>query len=208
MGNDLNSNRKGAIAEAEITAAAVRLGYMVLRPTTDGLRYDLAIDDGTNLVRLQCKWAQRKGDVVAVYARTSRLTPAGYVHTVYSSSEIDAVAAYCAELDTCYLIPADVIDGRGMVHLRLEPAKNGQRGAVTMAAEYEFGAVAQLEERRHGMAEARGSSPLSSIPPEETVIGAHEFRNRFGWYAERAAAGEQILVTRRGKPHLRLSPPG
>jgi len=37
------------------------------------------------------------------------------------------------------------------------------------------------------------------------VVGAHEFRNRFGWYMERAAAGEAILVTRRGKPHLRLS---
>jgi prevent-host-death family protein len=36
------------------------------------------------------------------------------------------------------------------------------------------------------------------------VIGAHEFRNRFGWYMERAAAGEPILITRRGKPHLRL----
>jgi prevent-host-death family protein len=60
------------------------------------------------------------------------------------------------------------------------------------------------------MAEARGSNPLSSIPPADDrpaiVIGAHEFRNRFGWYMERAAAGEPILITGRGKPHLRLTP--
>jgi prevent-host-death family protein len=37
------------------------------------------------------------------------------------------------------------------------------------------------------------------------VVGAHEFRNRFGWYMQRAAAGEEILVTRRGKPSLRLA---
>jgi prevent-host-death family protein len=37
------------------------------------------------------------------------------------------------------------------------------------------------------------------------VVGAHEFRNRFGWYMERAAAGETMLITRRGKPHLRLT---
>ena len=56
------------------------------------------------------------------------------------------------------------------------------------------------------MAEVRGSSPLSSTPsPAETVIGAHEFRNRFGRYAERAAGGEEILVTFRGRPHLRLA---
>jgi prevent-host-death family protein len=37
-------------------------------------------------------------------------------------------------------------------------------------------------------------------------VGAHEFRNRFGWYMERAAAGEEFLVTRRGKPYVRLVP--
>ncbi|MFL5781566.1 MAG: type II toxin-antitoxin system Phd/YefM family antitoxin [Thermoleophilaceae bacterium] len=60
------------------------------------------------------------------------------------------------------------------------------------------------------MQEVVGSSPTSSTSPaggaRPTVIGAHEFRNRFGWYMERAAAGEPILITRRGKPHLRLSP--
>jgi prevent-host-death family protein len=38
-------------------------------------------------------------------------------------------------------------------------------------------------------------------------VGAHEFRNHFGYYMERAAAGEEILITRRGKPHARLGPP-
>jgi len=35
-------------------------------------------------------------------------------------------------------------------------------------------------------------------------VGAHQFRNHFGWYMQRAAAGEEILVTRRGKPCVRL----
>jgi prevent-host-death family protein len=39
----------------------------------------------------------------------------------------------------------------------------------------------------------------------EQEVGAHEFRRLFGWYAERAAAGDEILVTRRGKPYVRLS---
>jgi len=39
------------------------------------------------------------------------------------------------------------------------------------------------------------------------VVGAHEFREHFGWYMERAAAGEHILITRRGEPHARLGPP-
>jgi prevent-host-death family protein len=38
-------------------------------------------------------------------------------------------------------------------------------------------------------------------------VGAHEFRNHFGWYMERAHAGEEILIKRRGKPHARLGSP-
>ncbi|HSK50973.1 MAG TPA: type II toxin-antitoxin system prevent-host-death family antitoxin [Solirubrobacterales bacterium] len=37
-------------------------------------------------------------------------------------------------------------------------------------------------------------------------VGAHEFRNRFGLYMERAAAGTEVLVNRRGRPSVRLGP--
>jgi len=39
-----------------------------------------------------------------------------------------------------------------------------------------------------------------------TVVGAHKFRNHFGYYMERVAAGEEVLVTRRGKPLVKPSP--
>jgi len=42
----VDSNAKGAIAEAEITVAAIRLGWAVLRPVNERARYDLAIDAG------------------------------------------------------------------------------------------------------------------------------------------------------------------
>jgi len=37
-------------------------------------------------------------------------------------------------------------------------------------------------------------------------VGAHEFRNHFGYYLEQAAAGHEVLVSRRGRPHVRLIP--
>jgi prevent-host-death family protein len=53
---------------------------------------------------------------------------------------------------------------------------------------------------------ARGSSPLSSTSPPDTLhVGAHEFRNHFGYYLERAADGHEILVSRRGRPYVRVS---
>ena len=55
------------------------------------------------------------------------------------------------------------------------------------------------------MAEARGSSPLSSTPTH-TEVGCHQFRNHFGYYLERAAAGDELLIRRRGRPYARLVP--
>jgi prevent-host-death family protein len=206
-----NPNRKGAIAEAVIAAEAIKLGIRVLRPAIEHEPYDLAFDRGGRLLRVQCKWAQRKGSVVVVRTARCRTTKRGLVRSTYIEGEIDALAAYCQDVDRCFLLPAELTLGRHAVQLRLAAPRNGQRAAINWAADYELGAVAQAEERRYGIPEAGGSSPPSSTSTDargehSIEVGAHEFRNRFGWYMERAAAGEEFLVTRRGKPYVRLVP--
>ena len=135
------------------------------------------------------------------------------MRTPYTEEEIDAVAVYCGGNGRCYLLPSALAAGRGGINLRLTAARNGQRGCINLASQYELsGAVAQLEERRHGMAEVRGSSPLSStpdpaVPADEIEVGAHEFRNRFGYYLDCAAAGRRVSIKRHGKPHAELGPP-
>jgi hypothetical protein len=160
---ELTSSQKGGVAELKIAAEAANLGLGVLRPLTDGLRYDLAFDVNGLLLRVQCKWACLKCDVVSISLRTSRHTPAGYVRTRYGVEEIDGFAAYCGALDRCFFLPLDGFGGRSHAHLRIKPARNGQLAGVNMADDYPLGAVAQLGERRHGMAEVRGSIPLSSM---------------------------------------------
>jgi PD-(D/E)XK endonuclease len=155
---------KGSIAEAVIAAEAIKLGVVVLRPLIEGRRYDLMFDVDGLLLRVQYKWACRKGNVVVVNLRTSRLTPRGYVSTTYEPSEVDAIAAYCAELDECYLPPIEEVVGRRVVHMRLTSAANGQELAIRYAEPYRLrGAIAQLGERRAGSAKVEGSSPSSSI---------------------------------------------
>lgn len=207
------ANHKGAIAEAVVCAEAIKLGLTVLRPTAEHNRYDLALDLGHRILRVQCKWAAlERGELVRVRTGGIRHTPAGYVRTTYALHEIDAVAAYCADLDRCYLLPAELIAGRHLISLRLEPPRNGQRAALHWAADYELsGAIAQLGERRLGMAEVAGSSPAGSTErdtalPAAAEIGAHEFRERFGYHLERVAAGTELMITRHGRPYARLAP--
>jgi hypothetical protein len=90
---DLTPTEKGAIAEAKIYAAAVEAGIVVARPFAEGRRYDLIFDVGPRLLRVQCKTAPQRGDVVVLRVATSRYTPSGYVRTTYAATEVDGVAA-------------------------------------------------------------------------------------------------------------------
>lgn len=219
------SNLIGAVAETKIAAAATALGIPVLRPIVEHGRYDLAFEVGHRLLRVQCKSASVQGDIVLVRCYTSRRTRTGMLVRGYTNDEIDGVAVYCPTLDRCFFLPVAFVNGRKQIHLRLDATRNGQSAAINWATQFDFasidwahpershGAVAQLEERRRGTPEARGSSPLSSTSvaastdDAATVMGSHEFRNRFGHHLERAAAGESLLITRHGTPLARLGPP-
>ena len=163
----MSTNRKGAIAEAAIAHHALRAGFDVYRPVFEGGRCDLIFGEpGGRLSRVQCKWATLDGDVIRVGARTARRTRDGQRFTVYGAEEIDWLAAYCAELDRCYLLPIEVVAGQQVVHLRCAPARNNQAKGLHWAAQYELGAIAQLGERRAGSAKVAGSSPASSTVVE------------------------------------------
>jgi prevent-host-death family protein len=209
----LSTNRKGAAAETKIAAAATELDIPVLRPITEHARYDLAFEIADRILRVQCKWGalDEEGAVIKVSLRSSWCTPTGYERRQYKPNEIDLVAVYCGDLDRCYLLPHELAVGRSGIWLRLTPPKNRQRASLNVAVDFEFpGAVAQLEEHLHGMEGARGSSPLSSTPsptsPEALHVGANQFRNHFGYYLEKAGEGHEVLVSRRGRPYVRLSP--
>jgi PD-(D/E)XK nuclease superfamily protein len=164
---EMNPSTKGSIAEAAITADAVKAGVQVLRPVIEGSRYDLVLDLAGRFVRVQCKWATRQGAVISASIRTSRLTPGGYVRTTYDASEVDAFGLYCAELDECYLIPLRDVEGQSKVQLRLTLAANGQELAIRYAETYRLnGAIAQLGERLAGSQKVGGSSPPGSTPRE------------------------------------------
>jgi hypothetical protein len=127
----MTPNQKGAIAETAITAHAVELGIVVLRPVVEGRRYDLAFDVGQRILRVQCKWANLRNGVVEVRGRTWRHTPRGHVTTTYTADEIAGVAAYCAALSACYYVPIELVAGRSIIHLRTTRPVNNQSHGYT-----------------------------------------------------------------------------
>jgi hypothetical protein len=89
---------------------------------------------------------------IAEMAIALEATKLGIDTTTYAADEIDAVAAYCPDLDRCYLLPISLVAGRTGIFLRLQPARNNQELGVNYAERYELGAIAQLGERRAGSA--------------------------------------------------------
>jgi hypothetical protein len=167
---ELTSSQKGAAAEAEITAAAIRLDLVVLRPLCEGGRYDLVIDIGQRLLRVQCKWASRQGNVLTVRCITSRHTPRGYLRTTYSAEEIDAIAAYAPDTDRSYLIPIQEVERHAAISLRVAQTRNNQALLVRWAHDYELETSLK---RNWGMEPRRsypgGAHTLKSIP--STALG-------------------------------------
>jgi hypothetical protein len=62
------------------------------------------------------------------------------VQRSYSTSEIDAIAAYNVDLDRCFFIPFDRIPGHTYLQLRLVPCRNNQRVGVNWAEDFAFDA--------------------------------------------------------------------
>jgi hypothetical protein len=58
------------------------------------------------------------------------------LHRRYTPDEIDAIAAYSAELQRCFYIPIEDVEGRSDIQLRLRPARNNQRNGITWADDF------------------------------------------------------------------------
>jgi hypothetical protein len=207
----LKSAEKGAIAELEVAAAAVKLGVTVYKPVREQSRADLLFEIGPQLFRVQCKWGRLSAtrDVIIVRSGGSWLSPRGYVRNTYSEKEIDLFAVYCGGLDRCYLIPASVGAGKHELWLRLSPSRNSQRACINLAEDYEFaGAVAQLARASGWQPEGQGfeSPQLHTLGDEPTTVGSNPFRDHLGYWLERASRGEEVIVTFRGKPRVRVGP--
>lgn len=221
-----NPNHKGNVAELAIATEAARLGISVLKPLTEHERYDLVLGIGGRLLRVQCKWGNRRGDVVSARVGSCCHSPTrGYVKATYQASEVDLIAIYCEELGHSCLLPVELVTGQSRIQLRLKPAKNNQRAALNLAAHYELrGAIAQLEERLTGSQEVAGSSPASSTPDLSAEIGASfpdrdgfgdlkksvgmdEFYAKLAHYVRRAERGDDVAITRWGREVARLGPP-
>jgi hypothetical protein len=126
-------------------------GYAVALPFGENTRYDLLIDDGQSISRVQCKTGRLRAGAVRFPACSS------YEHHARPKArrrdylgEIDFFGVHCPETGGVYLVPiADALLTRQGA-LRVEPPRNNQQRGIRLAADYEIGQISIRAKREPG----------------------------------------------------------
>ncbi|WP_227355596.1 group I intron-associated PD-(D/E)XK endonuclease [Haladaptatus salinisoli] len=103
----MNTSRKGDETEAVVLSRLVEVGLSVSVPFGDGERYDLVVDDGSQLYREQCKTGSRVNGAIRFNLYISTVSSEGRVDSDYAADEIDGYAVYSRRMDEVYWIPIE-----------------------------------------------------------------------------------------------------
>jgi len=96
---------RGEWVELRFMAAAASRGYRVLKPWGDSLEYDVAIEHGGHITRVQVKSSSvRNGTGYFCQFRRNYL-----VEEPYAIDEVDLFATYIIPEKVWYIIPATII---------------------------------------------------------------------------------------------------
>jgi hypothetical protein len=138
-----NTMCKGNSSEAIALAAYTRAGFLVSLPFGGGSAYDLIVDTGARLLKVQVKTGRRQTGCLKYNGRRRIKDSNQNGMRRYRADEVDVFVIYDPKADTLYAAPPNAmgIDGS----LRIEPVLNGQQKLIRWARDYTWEKhVAQL----------------------------------------------------------------
>ena len=131
------SNWKGQLAVSKAETRAIELGFFPSRPLMD-CRYDMIVDDGKRLWRVQVKYANgvpanSVGAVIVKLAYETRHRK--HIYT-YHENEVDALIVYIPKIDKLCWFPCEAFIGKHVLCVRIDPPLNGQKSKIYLASDY------------------------------------------------------------------------
>ena len=123
-----HTKTSGDIAELIVAAKFIKLGYTVCRPLSEHARYDLLIDDGKEILKVQVKARSMKNGSISIPKYTS--------NKVYEKGDFDLIAAYCIDTQEIAVLKFD--DLLDTTVLRVVPTKNNQTKNIRLFETYKI----------------------------------------------------------------------
>lgn len=123
-----NCKQRGEWAELCFMARAAGMGLCVCKPYGDSAQYDVGIEDGGRMLRVQIK--------STTYSRDGAFTcnVVGRGHVGYATGVVDFFAIYLVPLDVWYILPFEAT--AGTVSLQFAPERTGHKYQRYMEAWY------------------------------------------------------------------------
>lgn len=133
---------KGNISEGIVMSAYIKAGFTVSVPFGTGAPYDLIVDNGSRLCKVQVKtgWFCKGCVLYRSQRRVREAHP--YATRPYTETEVDYFAIYYPPIDTIYVVPFKTSGRSGC--LRIDPAHNGQQKLIRWARDFTW--VKHVEE--------------------------------------------------------------
>jgi hypothetical protein len=111
----MNSKHKGDLAVALAIANFAKLGYEILLPIGDKQPYDLVVDTGISLQKVQVKYAGKYEDGTnRAELRTHGGNRSGTTVKKYAEDSFDLLFIYAVDKG-CYIIPWNNVSARGII---------------------------------------------------------------------------------------------
>ena len=127
---------KGNSSEAVVLTAYIQAGFLVSLPFGGGAAYDLIVDNGVRLIKVQVKTGKLATGCVVYNTRRHRGSRYDTFRS-YKEGELDLFAVWCPYNQEIYAIPAEhpfATEGR----LRLAQTLNFQQKKIKWARDYSW----------------------------------------------------------------------
>ena len=117
-------------------------GYDLLVPFGENTRYDLVIDDGERLAKVQCKTGRiRNGAVVFKVCSSYAHHPNPKERFRRYGDSVDYYGVHCPDNGGVYFLPAGEFRDHFEVALRVDPPRNYQRRRIRYAERYRIAVI-------------------------------------------------------------------
>jgi len=126
---------KGQLAVLKTQLRAAELGWVVSMPTTE-TRYDMLLDNGQKILRIQIKYVGSLSTSGSVHLDLRKETRGNGRIRLYSKEEIDVIIVYIPQIDKLVWLGPEKFDMVKTISLRFSPPKNQQVKKIVLVEDY------------------------------------------------------------------------
>jgi PD-(D/E)XK endonuclease len=132
-----DTKRIGDISEAAVISAFTKRGFDVSVPFGENHRYDLIVDDGQKLLRVQVKTGRVRNGVIIFNCCSTHGHRRTELKTRPYTGQIELLAMYCPDNEKVYVVPEPELS-RSKIQLRLAAPRNNMVKTIRWASQYEL----------------------------------------------------------------------